>query len=115
MQKVIKGDLHPFIVLWKKTPRSKIMNRSVSWQQTMCLVCTGLKQTERKKDEEEERQAGKKNRQTGKKEGGKEGKERWREYIHYQKIKKSQLNDGQFWCSKSAPQCYRKQQLKQRA
>lgn len=56
----------------------------------MCLACTGFKQTERKKYEEEERQAEKKRieRKEGEQEGGKEGKERQREYIHYQKIKK---------------------------
>lgn len=93
------------------------MNKSVGWQWTMCLACTGFKQAERKKDEEDERQAEKKNRQTGKKESRKEEKKakKWREYMHYQKIKKCQLNDGQFRGSKSAPQWYRKQQLRQQA
>lgn len=55
----------------------------------MCLACTGFKQTERKKYEEVERQAEKKNREERRRAGGgKEGKERQRESIHYQKIKK---------------------------
>lgn len=56
----------------------------------MCLACTGFKQTERNKYEEEERQAEKKRieRIEGEQEGGKEGKERQRESIYYQKIKK---------------------------
>lgn len=89
------------------------MNKSVSWQWTTCLACTGFKQTERKKDEEDERQAEKKDRQTGKKESRKEEKRAKKNGRNTFIV--SQLNDGQFQGSKSAPQWYRKQQLKQQA